>query len=518
LRIVRASAATVMGWFIPLVAVFVCAPILLQTMGKQVFGAWMIGVLIPTTVAQLDFGLSTFAVRWLVRHDGRSRTIESPPDSHAVSVPAAGKFSVARLTEFMPIHLKSAEGPCLFVIGLVVGTIGSLLTLLILMAAGQTLGLSPLRDGSSTFKFAIILSLWGGLSLATAIWSAYWRAFDRLVLLGLIQALSGGGLWVVSSIAATHGVSLADLAALAATWFLVCALPILKSVLFVSWEGVRLTLTQFLIAYWRERKFVGGLVGAQAASLVTYQSDRYILSAISGPVVVGVYSVLSGLASKLIQFLAVGTSVLFPYITRQMIAGNVNRLNDLFVQASQLLIILLVAFTFTGFWVAEEFLRLWLRTAFSAEYVTILKGLILASGMASTSVVASNFYVASGKSTLSLRYSWLGAGITAVACLLLIPKYGALGAVVAVNLGCLQALVFAGHIRRLLGFDRAISFRLLYALLVGCVVALVPQLFWRELPASWLKVVGLGGASFLSIVGIAGLLVPGLRQLMLRRA
>jgi O-antigen/teichoic acid export membrane protein len=486
----RLSARALWGlasWALPLAVIFVVTPFLLRALGTERFGVLMICLVMPLLATQLDFGITTLAVRQLS------------------SQLAAGKVDAGRT-------LATFAG-ALGVIGLMLGGI-------VWVAAGplaEWLGFSAALGKSDAVRLVQWCALWIAVSLLTAMPGILARSAQAFVLITAIQTINTALLWFAALAVARSGGPLHEVVvtgvalAVGAAAFAMIALR--RRVDWRARPGFDLSILR------SEARFSAGMFVSQLASAVVYQGDRIMISAVGSPAIAGIYALCANVANKVLAAVVALTSFAFPHATALHASGSRERVAE-FVEALDRGVIAIVApLILPGVMLAQPFFALWLGEQGTPEVAMVFRILWVAFAMPALSVSIASAVAAQGNSALPARFAALTAVVIVFAIGALVPRWGAAGGATAMLLALATSLLFRVAARRALALPppsgRA-RFRLGIALGLACQLAV---LLAGMQASSWLQLIAVAVAAiavFYGVRAIFGLLSPEERNLLHR--
>lgn len=397
------------GWFLPLLVAVVATPLLLRELGPARYGVWAICVVLAALVPMLDLGFGTAAVRELA--------------SSRDDLPRQRRVTAELVT------LMLAQGAFTWTV-LALGA----------DAVAGWLNFEQAVEASRGRALIMLLGAWTAVSFLNNALMALPRAHERFGALAILTTLGSLGLWIGTTLLALGGADLPLLLLYGILLQLLTAgaLVVVHRHIAGSWPRPALKLAVLP----KHSRFAMASFLASLASIATYHADKALISAFIGPAAAGLYTTVANVASKLLGLTAAFGGVLFPRISMIHSEGNVDQVERLYHGYHRTLMGLSIVLGATGIVLAERFLTLWLGKNSSADLVLAFRLLIVAYVVASTSVVASNVLSGRGNAHRGAWFAGLGGLMTVVACLLLIPRMGLVGAGVAAIIGMSQALAF----------------------------------------------------------------------------
>ena len=479
----RLSARAFWGlasWVLPLGVVFVVSPKLLHLLGAERFGVLMIALVTPLVASQLDFGITSSAVRRF-----------------------AGRFQVGSID----------AGTTLFTLFMILLVVGLTLGAVVWAAAGPvsaTLGFAETLGPEQGPELVKACAVWVALSLALLVPGMVARAAQALVLISIVQTLSALALWVGAWVLLQQGSPLLSVVELGLGLTIVAAGATLVAMRRqIDWSSPLRFAPELVL---EDARFSAGMFAAQAAGTLVNQGDRMLVAALGSPAMAGLYALCVNIANKTVAAVVAITSFVFPHVAGLQSTGQQDATIGLVHALDRAVAALLVPVLVPGLLLAGTFLRLWLGDFATPELAVTFRILLIAFAILAFAVPISNVLVASGKSGMSARYSWLTVAVVFGSMSFAVPRFGLIGAAGAILLGYSTSLLFAANARRTLGIPPAERRgRFWLGLVVGCMaqVALVATL--GPLVTGWLGLLALGAAawaSFYLVRTLAAMLTP----------
>ncbi len=211
-------------------------------------------------------------------------------------------------------------------------------------------------------------------------------------------------------------------------------------------------------------------------ALIVARVDRFILAYYMPLAAVAFYTLPSSISEKAAVGVANITSVVFPFTSELHSMGAYNKVHELYLRSTKILMIVTLPITAVLVTVPGPILRYWLGPEYAAQGAVALSLLGLATLANAASAVATVSSLGVGQAWRPAAYACASSIISLAANLLLIPKYGINGAAVAALLP--QALVvpfFVYQVTRMLQFSlwQLISHGFLRPLLCATVQAII---------------------------------------------
>ena len=466
----RLSARALWGlasWALPLGVVFVVSPKLLHLLGAERFGVLMIALVTPLIASQLEFGITTAAVRRLARRLSGGRV----------------DAGTTLFTLFI----------ALLVIGLVLGVVVWAAARMLSEGLGFAQTLGPMQGQDLVRACAV----WVAISLGTLVPGILARAAQALVLTSVVQTATTVVLWLGAWLLLREDAPLVSIVGLGLALTIFAAGATLTAMRrMIDWSGPMRFSPQLLS---EDARFSAGMFAAQAAGALVNQGDRMLVAAVGSPAMAGLYALCVNIANKTVAAVVAITSFVFPHAAGLQSAGQHDATIGLVHALDRAIAVLLVPVLVPGLLLADTFLRLWLGEFATPEVAAAFRILLIAFAILAFAIPISNVFVASGKSGMSARYSWLTVGIVFLSMYFAVPQFGLIGAAGAMLFGYSTSLLFAASARRALGIPPAKrQGRFWLGLALGCAAqaALVAALGPRV--TGWLGLLTLGLAAWAS--------------------
>jgi O-antigen/teichoic acid export membrane protein len=460
-----------LGWLAPIVVFLVGTPMLVGALGFEGFGVFALAATLVAAGVTVDLGFGALAVRDLAR---RRRDPEAFRDH------AAGLHTI-----FAALGVGAA-----LAVWALSTTIARWLNWDQALAAG---------DAVAAVRWA---GLWLGFAFCNAGLVSSLRAAEHFGALTLLASGALAAIWGVAVAAAAAGLNAADAVALAAGIAAVqsgCAAA-MQARLFGGWP--RLGLPRFDDG---AARFAGAAFLNQATSLATYHADKAIVSGVLGASPAGMYVAAANIANKPLALVATLASILFPRIAALESQGRGFRSARTYLAASRMLAAASTLMAACGLVLAPQFIRLWLGAAVPEDVTTAFRILLVAYWLATLSVAPSNALAGQGNMHRGAAFAVTGGAVTLALVVLLVPRFGIVGAAVAGLAGMSQAAVFELWAHReaqaRVRLGRLRLRRTVAALAIGGgVAAAATALALRLLPAGWVTLVAAAAAGVVMFV------------------
>lgn len=407
------------SWFVNLVGqssgflfFLIATPFLIEALGKDKFGALTLLFLIPQIVTQLDFGVIATGTRAMAMYEAKGKNI------YRVRVFWESLLALTLIGVIQAVLFNTFSGNIMSVL-----QIDELLS-------------------DQVLDIVLAISIWIIFSLMAAGIAISARAFERFKLLAITQAFTASTFWI-----GAWGLAILKPDMSLIIWWGAIVSAATTLILLFSVRDVikpergiiRCSSSPLLFGFIR---FSTGAFIGQASSLLTYHADKFLVSILISPSAVGIYNACASIASKILVFVSAIAAFSFPRAARLHSQGSEDELADVYFRATRLCVIVAVIIGIPLASLADPFLRLWLKGAYSQQYILVLMLMVMGYIFASFSVVASNVAIGMGRSRIPAIFAVIGGGVTLLLCWLLATEFGILGAVIASIIGMSQALVF----------------------------------------------------------------------------
>ena len=409
-------------------AFLVATPFLIHLLGKAQFGALTLFTLMPQIASQLDFGLTTAGTR------------------------AIGQFNAQE---------KYSESVQIFweVLGLLIG-IGLLLGAVIYLFSESVVRQLQLKEVIKVDfnSMVFLLATWCLISLINAGLNMHIRALEKFKFIATMQALSASLLWLGALVLVYLGHGLLSILYWANVILITIALlTAIKTKTVIPITNLKnLNIDKFNFLVTKEFfRFGFGIFVSQAASLFTYNADKFIVSALVSPSAAGMYTACTSVANKSLLLVAAIAAFAFPRTVRLHTKGKSSELSLVYEQSSRASIMATMVFTTPVIGLAASFLGLWLGINVAADYVLVLMLLGLGYFFAAFSVVSSNVSIGLGDSKTPALFAFLGGLLTVLLSYSLTKKFGIHGSAFGMCLGAFQAVIFNWLVAKKLSVNQA---------------------------------------------------------------
>ena len=434
------------------VFVAVSTPIVVHHLGAEQYGILSLSLTIVNFLALLDAGISTTLVRFVADrravHDttGLNRFVSA---SFAIYL-IVGVLAVAATVVFAVYFsdklfnfTKAGVTPAKFAFAF--AGVAFLFTFLSKIFGAVILGLQR-NDLNALLKIAITAST--GIGTIVLVYVGF--GVRALVLLSALVAAFGlAGYWVVARRLLPH--------------------------LHVRPGAGKGSFASTL-------RFSGWIFLANTMAFLLFQLDRIFLGALKDVSLVTYYAIPGSVASYLYVAVANLASITIAVATGLFARQERERVVRLYVRATRFVLLFLIAFGIPALVLARPILKFWIGEAFADRSTGVFRLLILTHVALGLTVLSYNVVLAAGRPRILGLFNLLTLGANVVLILVLIPKYGLIGAAWAYLLSVLPLLLllvyaerrllhisqthWATHLARLAvptAAATAVSFAMLYA-------------------------------------------------------
>jgi O-antigen/teichoic acid export membrane protein len=470
----RSLAFIALGWLPPIVVLLLATPVLVAHLGFGGFGVFALGGALVVAGAALDLGIGTLAVRQLASSRGEDALFR--------------RRAAAVNTAFLGL-----------------AALGAGVTWLWAGAIAQALQWDRELPPGEAVAAVRWTGVWLGFAYLNMAQAHCLRAVERF---DLVVSLSSGAMmavWIAAAVGSRLGLGAADVLALAAG---VTAVQLTLSCVacrrvFGRWPRV---------GRWQgfeagAARFAGGAFVGQATSLATYHADKAIISALLGAAPAGMYAAAANVANKPLAFIAALAGLLLPRVAALERAGRGFRSARTYLAASRMLVAASTLMLVVGWVLAADFIAVWLGPAVPDAVTLCLRLLLLAYWIATLSVAPSSTLAGQGNTHRGAMFALAGGVVTVLACWMLVPRFGIVGAAVAALFGMSQAAVFELWAHReaqaRVGLARFRLRRTAVALAAGaCGAAVAAAIVQAALPAGWAELFAAASAASIAFAAL----------------
>jgi len=380
----------------------ISTPIFVRQLGTDHFGIWMLVNSVIGAGGLLSLGLTDATTKYVSKY----RALNDLP-------------SVRRVTQ-----------ATLFLY-LLLGTLGALIVLAIApYLAGEVFKLADANRPVARLALQI-----GGLGILARfvdnVFFSVFQGFERYDLNARTTVLVNALTMTVNVGLALAGKGLAVL--LGTTVCFIFLGSVTKAVLirrtvdtnmrFVPWctRGSFRELMSFGFYTWIQR----------VLTLLVSYADRFLLATYVGMKEVAYYTVCLQVLTQIVALLNRGGAFLFPFTTALTERGDHHRLRSVYNQSQFVLIILSCMLMLPVYITSGSVLRLWMGQDFAAHATFVLELLCLRFAFAPLAIVNANYLMGMGMVRLQALLVTLSSSTLLLGLVILVPRYGVFGAVLA---------------------------------------------------------------------------------------
>jgi O-antigen/teichoic acid export membrane protein len=489
-RTARNSLFGFAGFLYPALVTLVVTPFVLHRLGVEGYGILSLAAVVAGFLALLDFGMAPSLVKFGAEFAAtpKRRRINDLMGAGLLfyaCVGIVGGTVLVALGLFFAsnvFHLSAAARPDL--------------RFALLVAAGQ-------------FVLAMLLTALSSLTIA-------FQRFDialgvRFVLTTLTSALTVGALFLGFGL---RGVIVA------------AALEPVAGLLLFRFINARLVPGFRPLPRWDPPllrtifSFSSYAFAAGVSGVILFQLDKLLLGTLSSVADVTYYVVPGNLAQRLHAAVSALTGVLLPLTSGLFARHDIEHLRALYTRATRLILLFLLSVAIPAFVFAHKILQYWIGAAFAEKSSLTFRILIGTYSVIALTAIPYYFALGSGRAKITAVYSAVAAAINVALMVVLIPRFGIVGAAVAYLISTVTVPGFLWYVEtRVLALGVSVWPRLLgklavpAAVQVACcllVLPLVGNLF--ELLTLLLVTMPVLGAAYFGL----GFSEPADRQLLTR--
>jgi O-antigen/teichoic acid export membrane protein len=389
----------VIGFVYPLLLTIVVTPVILHFIGTEQYGVYALALVLVGFLGLMDFGMAPVVVRFLSASLATSNHKE-----------ASAAFGVG-LTFYSAVGLVGA---------VVAGLCGQFLP--------GVLSLSPDLEETAMFVMSVagIGFFFTSLLTPVAAISGALQRFDAAIKAKLLSATAGA---TASVVVLWLGWGLRAL-------IVVAALQPALTLALIARSNRRLLPTVRLRPAYKPAllkkmlSFSGYSFVSNVAGTLLFQIDKFVLGALTNASVVTYYVVPGNLAQRLHAGTARLTSVALPISTDLHARGEKEALRQFYVRATRATALVIVSLSVPAFIFAREILLEWVGLDFATTSFGTLRVLILTFAVLSLTVLPYYVTLGLGRPQVSALFNVVTAAINLVLIVVLIPRYGLIGAAV----------------------------------------------------------------------------------------
>jgi O-antigen/teichoic acid export membrane protein len=177
--------------------------------------------------------------------------------------------------------------------------------------------------------------------------------------------------------------------------------------------------------------FSAFLFVASVSGFVLAELDRILIGALASVTLLSFYVIPLSVASRISSAITTIASVVVPASTELIAQDDFERARRLYVRATRVVVVFLLALSIPTFVFAHELLLHWIGPAMAAKSDTILRLLVVTFVLSSLAVVPYNTLVGAGNPRVPAYFNVGMAVINVALVVILIPVYDITGAAVA---------------------------------------------------------------------------------------
>ena len=440
----------VVSFLYPVALTIVLTPVILHFIGAEQYGIFALATVFVGFLGLIDFGMTPVMIRFL------SASLATSNYREARSVLGVGYLFFGA-----------------------VGLIGVALA----VAGGQLipriLSLSPDLHATATFVisvagvgffFTALLSPVGSIPGAL-------QRFDAATFANLISTTLGAGAAVVV-LSLGWGVR-----ALIVVTVLQPAL-----VLLLIWRSNRRLIPDLAVRPSYDGPLLRKMISfstysfvSNTAGVILFQIDKFVLGALANVSLVTYYVVPGNVAQRLHTGVSRLTAVALPVSADLHARGERKALNDFYVRATRATLLVIVTLVVPVFIFSRQLLHEWVGEDFATTSFGALRLLLLTYAALALTALPYYFALGIGRPRILAVFNVVSALVNVALIVVLIPRYGLIGAAIAYFASTLAVPVLILYIeRRLLELERspwpslAVRLGLVVAGQIGCCLLLRP--------------------------------------------
>jgi O-antigen/teichoic acid export membrane protein len=170
---------------------------------------------------------------------------------------------------------------------------------------------------------------------------------------------------------------------------------------------------------------------AGVSGVILFQLDKLLLGTLSSVADVTYYVIPGNLAQRLHAAVSALTGVLLPLTSGLFARGDIEHLRALYIRATRLILLFLLSVAIPAFVFAHKILQYWIGSAFAEKSSLTFRLLIATYALIALTAIPYYFALGSGRAKITAVYSAIAAALNVALMVVLIPRYGIVGAAVA---------------------------------------------------------------------------------------
>jgi O-antigen/teichoic acid export membrane protein len=473
----------------PVALTIVLTPVILHFIGVEQYGIFAIATVFVGFLGLIDFGMAPVVTRFL-----------------SVSL-ATSNFREAR----------SVLGVA-YVFFLAVGLTGAALAVVAGQFLPHVLSLSPDLQSTATFVISVagVGFFFDALRSPFASIPGALQRFDSATFANLISTTAAAS---ASVIVLSLGWGLRAL-------IVVTALQPALTLVLLARSNKRL-LPELTVRPTYDGPLLRKMISFSAYSFISntagailFEVDKFVLGVLGKVSLVTYYVVPGSMAQRLHVGVARLTAVALAVSADLHARGESKALNDFYIRATRAIALVIVSLTVPAFIFSRELLREWVGESFATTSFGTLRLLLITYALLALTALPYYLSLGIGRPRILAVFNVMSALVNVVLIVILIPRYGLIGAAVAycASTVTVPALIFYIE-RRLLELDRSPWPSLIARLSLVAVGQTTFCLLLRPLATGLAQVIGLlllGVAIGLALALITGYLTPQDRATLAR--
>ena len=400
-RTINNSLFNFLGWLWPIGLSLLATPYIVHHLGKDAYGILALVIAVLGYFALLDLGLSTATVKYIAEYHavGNQKMLQKVISSNLlifIVIGIGGGTLLAGVTPFLVNNVLRVPPSLADVaeFAFYIGAVGFLFTMMLGV-------LTAIPNALQRYDISNLL----GIIIASA---------TTLGTVGLLAA----GFWLREVV--LWNLFLSVLSVVLYAVVVRYLLPDLPFRLFFDWPAFRQSLNFGSMA----------LIQRLSGTLL-FQLDRFLIGALLGTVAVTFYVVPANLTKRIHSIVSRVTSIIFPLSSALHSTEQHLMLQRVYMRSAKFGLLAGSALAAPIAALSFPFLRYWMGLEFAQEGSAALTILALAYYMTSLTAVPSSVVHGIGRPEVNAFFS-VGTGVlNVVFCLLLIPRFGLLGAAYA---------------------------------------------------------------------------------------
>jgi O-antigen/teichoic acid export membrane protein len=213
-----------------------------------------------------------------------------------------------------------------------------------------------------------------------------------------------------------------------------------------------------------------------SASLMLMQIDRVIVGVYLGAAGIAYYSIPQSLAQQFSHMATSLTEPLFPRLSEMLATGDRDGVRRLFCRGTRLLCWFIITSVVCAIVMCDALFRYWLGEEFAEQAAPVMRWLLVGWGLMALSLVSIFTLNAFGSPHVNAAARAVQGAVLVSACLMLVPRVGAIGAAYGLAGGMLLTVpVCLTYVNRKLNFRSAEVVTELYGkpIVIGAVLLAV---------------------------------------------